>query len=156
MGDVFQVTRAILIGCATLACLAWPGTTGGDEGPAIPETIEMGDVAFPHALHVDALELSCGQCHHETDAAELNIPHPEYFEDFWIDCATCHQARPSTQGAQTCSSCHRANPFDIADETLSAKVVIHRSCWTCHDVGTGQEASKGCAGCHAGKRSGGF
>ena len=99
------------------------------------------------------MELPCEQCHHETNAAELDIPHVEYFEDFWIDCTTCHQADRPVQEAQTCSGCHRDNPFDIADETLSAKVVVHRSCWTCHEVGTGQQASASCASCHAAKRT---
>jgi hypothetical protein len=113
------------------------------------DVLELGDVRFPHAFHYDALELECASCHHETQAAELDIPHLQYFEDFWINCAICHRQRPTAVGPVACSECHHGSPADIADETLSAKVVIHRSCWTCHEVGTGAEASRSCGNCHA-------
>ncbi len=47
-----------------------------------------------------------------------------------------------------CSDCHHSNLDNIADETLSSKVVIHKSCWKCHETGTGVDASKGCVECH--------
>ena len=46
-----------------------------------------------------------------------------------------------------------ANPRNIADETLSAKVVVHQQCWKCHPVGTGKEASAVCEKCHSGKKT---
>ena len=127
------------------------GQAGGDADPVeIPETIVLGDVTFEHQFHFEALELECGACHHETEAADLDIPHPQYFEDLWIDCTTCHHESRSPGEPQRCSVCHHPNPFDIADETLSPKVVIHRSCWSCHEVGKGKEASSSCGSCHAG------
>ena len=114
------------------------------------EVLELGDVRFPHELHYDTLELECESCHHETQATELEIPHQEYFEDFWINCAICHRESPATSGPLACSQCHHRSPTDIADETLSAKVVIHQSCWECHEVGTGPQASQSCPTCHTG------
>ena len=113
----------------------------------------IGAVNFPHELHVD-MELPCEECHHETLAGSLAMPHPEYFEDFWIRCETCHHGAAEPGCPKTCSACHHGSPVTIADETLSAKVVIHKSCWGCHPIDTGSDASRGCTSCHqAGARS---
>jgi DnaJ-class molecular chaperone len=81
------------------------------------------------------------------------MPHAEYFEDFWIKCETCH-TNPTTEASpQPCSNCHHASPIDASDESLSSKVVVHRSCWRCHESGTGSEASIGCVLCHLGART---
>jgi hypothetical protein len=123
----------------------------GQEMIRVPSYI--GEVEFPHLDHVDAFGLDCGECHHETNAATLVIPHEDYFDDFWIDCSICHREPGSAAlQAQACSNCHPARPKNIADETLSAKVVIHKNCWACHDSGTGAEASSNCAFCHTGAR----
>jgi hypothetical protein len=114
------------------------------------EVLELGDVRFPHELHYDTLELECESCHHETQAPDLKIPHQEYFEDFWINCAICHRENAAASGPMACSQCHHGSPTDMADETLSAKVVIHQSCWECHEVGSGSEASRSCPTCHTG------
>ena len=109
----------------------------------------LGEVEFPHRFHFDDLELACTECHHETNAAVLDFPHEDYFDDFWIDCAICHRASGEiTLQPQACSTCHPAGPRDTADETLSAKVVIHMNCWSCHETGTGAEASENCKTCH--------
>jgi hypothetical protein len=122
------------------------------QEPQVVESIEwrstVGAVSFPHRLHVEDLEIECADCHHETNAARLDMPHPEYLEDFWIDCESCHQASAVPAAPQACSSCHHDSPVHVADETLSSKVVIHRSCWNCHDVTTGADASRSCADCH--------
>ena len=107
-----------------------------------------GEARFPHEFHFDDLELECGVCHHETAAAKLDIPHQEYFVDFWIRCAICHKDSPVPGEAQSCTECHHDSPTDVADETLSTKVVVHKSCWTCHEVGTGPSASRACKSCH--------
>ena len=113
----------------------------------------VGEVTFPHQEHFEDFGLECETCHHETNGAELRTPHEEYFEDSGIDCKICHRESGSaTLTAQTCSNCHRSFPANIADETLSAKVVIHKSCWECHEVGRGVEASKNCGLCHTGPR----
>ena len=127
---------------------AGPGPVGEIVSPSV-----IGEVSFPHAFHVEELGFECSDCHHETDATRLNMPHEEYFEDFWIDCRTCHREAGPAAEPQSCARCHHASPVSTADETLSAKVVIHRSCWECHDSGTGEEASRGCGFCHAGPRS---
>lgn len=107
------------------------------------------DVNFPHDFHIDDLEIPCEDCHHETNAARLVMPHDEYFDDFWIDCRICHRGDGEvTLDPQDCGDCHHSAPGDTADETLSAKVVIHLSCWECHDSGTGVEAAEGCSFCH--------
>lgn len=117
----------------------------------LPEFIESRDVCFPHAMHFDDLGIECGGCHHETNAAELRIPHQDYFEQLWIDCQICHKPGEAAAVAMACSGCHHESPTDIADQTLSSKVVIHRSCWECHDVGRAAEASVACKMCHDGE-----
>lgn len=109
----------------------------------------VGEVAFPHELHFKDLEMECQACHHETNAAILQMPHAEYFDDFWINCKICHRGS-GTAGSQpqSCSNCHHDSPTDIADETLSAKVVVHQQCWECHELETGAKASQGCSNCH--------
>ena len=109
---------------------------------------ERGQVSFPHELHTE-MEIPCEDCHHETLAGGLSMPHPEYFEDFWIRCETCHHAAAEPGCPQACSACHHDSPTNIADETLSSKVVIHQSCWGCHPAGTGSDASRGCEFCHS-------
>lgn len=115
------------------------GTNGSSVSPAI----------FPHEKHFGELEIPCAQCHHETNAKPLESPHPEYFHDFWIDCAICHRKKgePPLE-PQACSTCHHERNGDLADETLSAKVVIHKNCWSCHEAGTGASASASCKTCH--------
>ncbi len=78
------------------------------------------------------------------------MPHDDYFEDFWIDCKVCHRESGVASEPQRCSNCHHSTPAGIADESLSAKVVIHKSCWGCHESGTGVAASAACSSCHQG------
>lgn len=147
-----RVAAALATAAAVILLLFAGARAGSEKDPGgVPETIELGDVSFPHQFHFDALGVACRDCHHETQAGKLEIPHPEYFEDLWIDCKTCHHESRPTTAPQLCSSCHHDTPFDIADETLSSKVVVHRSCWKCHDVGKGKEASTSCRTCHARK-----
>jgi hypothetical protein len=113
----------------------------------------VGEVEFPHSLHADELGFECSECHHETAAARLSTPHDAYFEDLWSECRKCHGEGTAPASPQSCDACHHASPTSTADETLSAKVVIHRSCWVCHDSGTGEEASRSCSFCHAARRS---
>lgn len=115
-----------------------------------------GEVVFPHKFHYSDLEIACSDCHHETEAPVLHLPHPEYFADFWINCQICHRGEAKAfKETQPCSRCHHASPTDIADETLSAKVVVHKNCWGCHEVGTGEDASQSCSSCHSGKKKDG-
>jgi hypothetical protein len=113
-----------------------------------------GEVVFPHQQHYEDFEVECKNCHHETNAAKLNMPHENYFNDFWIDCKICHHKGGSGKlQAQACSKCHHSTPSNIADQTLSSKVVIHKNCWECHEIGTGKEASENCQICHTGERT---
>ena len=121
--------------------------------PGMPDVVNfnasVGNVLFPHKLHVEDLELECVKCHHQISAVKLETPHPNYLKSSWINCQLCHD--PNQQTDQTyykCSECHHESPNNITDETLSSKVVTHKSCWTCHESGTGVKASKGCPGCH--------
>ena len=109
----------------------------------------VGDVIFPHDLHVSDAGMECGECHHEIHAAVLDTPHPDYLTSSWIHCETCHA--PGAQDNQRiyqCAECHHSELENIADETLSAKVVVHKSCWKCHETGIGAAASNGCGSCH--------
>ena len=114
----------------------------------------MGEVTFTHQMHYQDRGIQCTECHHQINAKKLVTPHPDYFKSSWINCGICHNASgKTTQSVYSCSACHRTNPVNIADETLSAKVVIHKQCWKCHAVGTGKEASAGCVFCHSGEKS---
>lgn len=117
----------------------------------IPSSV--GEITFRHRMHVEDLSIKCIDCHHQINAKRLSTPHPDYFASSWINCKTCHdESEKIAQKAYICSECHQTRPKHIADETLSAKVVIHKQCWKCHGVGTGKEASKGCEKCHSGKK----
>ena len=92
--------------------------------------------------------------HHQIDAKQLITPHPDYLKSSWINCKVCHDdSGKIKQKLYACSDCHSTNPTNIADETLSPKVVIHKQCWKCHQVSTGKEASKSCEKCHSGKKT---
>ncbi len=118
--------------------------------PDIPDeiTIEssVGNVLFPHKVH---MRFGCKACHHQIHAKELDTPHPDYLTSSWINCQDCHDAgSKTTRNNYKCSECHHSEPKNIADETLSSKVVVHKSCWKCHKSGTGVKASEGCSTCH--------
>ena len=118
---------------------------------SIPSSV--GEVVFRHQMHIRDLGIKCVDCHHQINAKRLNTPHPDYFGSSWINCKTCHdESQRIVQKAYVCSDCHKSRPKNIADESLSAKVVIHKQCWKCHEVGTGKEASSGCEKCHSGKK----
>ena len=128
-------------------------TAASPATPGMPDIVtfeaSVGNVHFPHKLHVDDLELPCVKCHHQVSAVNLVTPHPDYLESSWINCHLCHDPGKKTDKPYyKCSECHHENPNNITDETLSSKVVTHRSCWKCHESGTGVEASKGCPDCH--------
>jgi hypothetical protein len=121
------------------------------EGGGIPAQIRfaaaVGDVVFQHETHFKDRGIACVQCHHQINAKKLSTPHPDYLRSSTLNCQTCH--KESAQTLYSCTECHDAKRRDIADETLSAKVVIHKQCQTCHSVGTGKDASSACALCHA-------
>jgi len=112
----------------------------------------VGNVLFSHKAHVEDLDVKCVECHHQIHAKELDTPHPDYMASSWISCQTCHETDSETSHKYyECSLCHHSEPDDIADETLSSKVVTHRSCWKCHETDTGVDASKRCSDCHVKK-----
>jgi hypothetical protein len=118
--------------------------------PAVPDeiTIEssVGNVLFPHKVH---MRFGCKACHHQIHAMELDTPHPDYLKSSWINCQDCHETdSETTRNDYKCSDCHHSEPENISDETVSSKVVIHKSCWKCHKSGTGVKASEGCSTCH--------
>ena len=120
------------------------------ETPEVPCDIRfeltVGDVCFPHKSH---RKLGCNECHHQYKAKVLETPHPDYLTSSWKSCQSCHSEDSGSQKrSRSCSSCHLSDPDNIADETPSSKVALHKSCWKCHISGTGAEASEGCADCH--------
>lgn len=131
------------------AAVAAAATQGLPPAASAKGWSSVGPATFPHEKHATELEIECVKCHHETNAKPLSIPHMDYFDDLWINCGTCHhKAGAEALGPQACSTCHHSMNGDIADETLSAKVVIHKNCWSCHEVGTGAGASATCKTCH--------
>lgn len=150
--------RNLMVSLAVLIGIAWftpgqtqdasPETAGQDQAP--PEVIQfessVGNVLFPHKTH---LKMRCSRCHHQIQADALDTPHQEYLESSWIKCGTCHDADPDFNDKYfKCGDCHHSELDNIADETLSAKVVVHQSCWKCHKTSTGADASKRCGFCH--------
>lgn len=128
--------------------------SGAGEAPSqikIPSSV--GEVVFNHQKHIKDLGIKCVECHHQINAKKLNTPHPDYLKSSWINCQICHDgSEKARQAVYACSACHRTNPTNIADETLSSKVVIHKQCWKCHAVSAGKEASASCELCHSGKK----
>ncbi len=140
--------RVVAVLVVVAGCGSAPPVAGaGEDATAAPRPV-VGEARFPHDMHAEDLGFECAECHHETNAARLRVPHEEYFEDLWIECGICHREGEAAATPQSCAACHHDSPASTADETLSAKVVIHRSCWGCHDSGTGVEASRGCGFCH--------
>ena len=137
-----------------------PGETTGEnqDSPSLDDAgtlqeilIEssVGYVIFPHDFHVTGVKMECVECHHQIHAVELDTPHPDYLTSSWINCQSCHNPKSETdQVYYQCDKCHHTNTNNIADETLSSKVVVHKSCWKCHDTKTGVDASQGCVDCH--------
>jgi hypothetical protein len=147
-----------LVAAASLLLLAVAGLPARSDTVRVPPEItipsSVGEVLFTHQVHIKDRAIPCGQCHHQINAKKLDTPHPEYLKSSWINCTDCHEeSGKAKQVVYTCSECHRTNPANIADETLSAKVVIHKQCWKCHEVGTANDASKSCELCHSGKKA---
>ena len=137
-----------------------PGETTGEnqDSPSLDDAgtlqeilIEssVGYVIIPHDFHVTGVKMECVECHHQIHAVELDTPHPDYLTSSWINCQSCHNPKSETdQIYYQCGECHHTDTNNIADETLSSKVVVHKSCWKCHDTKTGVDASQGCVDCH--------
>jgi hypothetical protein len=161
---VLTVVSVIILFAASLPSDAAPSKAVVSKAvPNKAATLEMpseinipssvGEVVFRHQMHVRDLGIKCVDCHHQINAKQLNTPHPDYFGSSWINCKTCHdESAKIERKAYMCSECHQTRPKNIVDETLSAKVVIHKQCWKCHAVSTGKEASNGCEKCHSGKK----
>jgi Zn finger protein HypA/HybF involved in hydrogenase expression len=117
--------------------------------PKLPNVItfesSVGQVHFPHKVHQ---KMGCQNCHHQIHAKDLLTPHEEYLTYSWVNCRDCHDESENTSTYYGCAKCHHSNLENIADETLNAKVVVHKSCWKCHLSGTGVEASERCGYCH--------
>ena len=105
----------------------------------------VGRVLFPHKVHQ---RMGCQKCHHQIHAKDLLTPHDEYLTYSWVNCRDCHDESQNHSTYYGCAKCHHSNLENIADETLNAKVVVHKSCWKCHLSGTGVEASERCSFCH--------
>jgi DnaJ-class molecular chaperone len=117
--------------------------------PKLPGDItfesSVGRVLFPHKVHQ---RMGCQKCHHQIHAKDLITPHDEYLTYSWVNCRDCHDETQNHSAYYGCAKCHHSNLENIADETLNAKVVVHKSCWKCHLSGTGVEASERCSFCH--------
>ena len=126
-------------------------TTARSQDGGIPSHIRfasaVGDVVFQHEMHFKDRGIACVQCHHQINAKTLKTPHPDYLKSSAVNCQVCHKDTERT--VYSCTECHDGKRRDIADETLSAKVVIHKQCQTCHSVGTGKDASSACQLCHS-------
>ncbi|HEY7532442.1 MAG TPA: cytochrome c3 family protein [Nitrospiraceae bacterium] len=148
--------RHLLAGAALILLVAAGLPAKSDTGQ-IPSLMTIssavGEVTFLHEAHFKDRGIQCAECHHQINAKKLQTPHADYLQSSWINCKVCHEEQGKTkEQIYTCSKCHRTSPVNIADETLSAKVVIHKQCWKCHEVGTAKEAAKSCELCHSNKK----
>lgn len=146
--------KRYLIAAISLLLLVAAAAPRGPGEPPVELRMQsaVGEVVFRHEAHFKDRAIACTDCHHQINARKLETPHPEYLQSSWINCRLCHDESGNTKAIYTCSACHNGNPRNIADETLSAKVVVHRQCWKCHQAGTGKDASASCRLCHSGKK----
>ncbi len=146
-----------LLAAASLALLAaaFPARADSVQPPKeIRIAASVGEVTFRHEAHFKERGIQCVECHHQINARKLQTPHPDYLKSSWINCQVCHdEAGKTKQDFYACSTCHHTTPANVADETLSAKVVVHKQCWKCHAAGTAKEASASCASCHSGRKA---
>jgi Zn finger protein HypA/HybF involved in hydrogenase expression len=161
---LLAAASVVILAAGTLPSAAAPSKAAASKAVSpkaapleIPTEIRIpssvGEVVFRHQMHIGDLGIKCADCHHQINAKPLSTPHPDYFGSSWINCKTCHdESEKIAQKAYKCSECHQTRPKNIVDETLSAKVVIHKQCWQCHAVSTGKKASTGCEKCHSGKK----
>jgi len=93
---------------------------------------------FPHQEHVTRHNLECVECITRPTRLRLDTPHDAYLAGNGIECQVCHQGRSLPREPQALlQPVNPVTPTDVADETLSAKVVIHRTCWRCHPMREG-------------------
>ena len=132
------------LACAALGLILAAGSVSAETSPA-PETVRwsssVGEVVFAHQRHAEEYGA-------ESVAANLAVPHPDYFDGFWVDCKGCHTGGPTPAVEGKCASCHPERVSGLNQEMPTTKVAIHRSCWSCHDRGTGASATKQCGFCH--------
>jgi len=147
---VFAVGAAVAVGGGETTGAAAP-TAGPPETVTFPS--HVGEVLFPHAMHVEDLGIDCTDCHHPVTAPKLDTPHPETFEGCSVRCDTCHGRATSEPADHRCSTCHPATVDAAHDAIPSTKVALHRTCFTCHEVGTGPDASASCENCHSGPKA---
>lgn len=146
-----------LLAAASVLLLSAASAPPKPQDVPVPSVItipsSVGEVIFQHHTHIKDRAIPCVACHHQINAKKLHTPHPDYLNSSWIKCKVCHEESGKTkQQIFACSACHDTNPKNIADETLSAKVVIHKQCWKCHPVSTGKNASASCQLCHSGEK----
>jgi hypothetical protein len=146
--------RICIIALAATAAGTWSSSAQQEalqksgDSPVISFSSAAGAVEFQHEMHFSDFGIDCVECHHEANARALETPHAEYLKSSSIDCSGCHREGAEAVQPHACSRCHPDTPADIADETLSSKVVIHEVCWSCHEAGLGEAASRSCSDCH--------
>jgi hypothetical protein len=146
---LLAAASVLLLGAASVP----PKPEGAPVPPVIRIPSSVGEVNFQHQTHIKDRAIPCAECHHQINAKKLHTPHPDYLTSSWIKCKVCHEeSGKAKQQIFACSACHDTSPKNIADETLSAKVVVHKQCWKCHPAGTGKNASASCQLCHSGTK----
>ena len=118
----------VFVGMLALLTLALPGYSQetGQTGTVEQKAPAKLPAARPKLPNVIIFESSVGNVH---------FPHKVHQKK---GCKKCHHQIHA----------NHSNLENIADETLNAKVVVHKSCWNCHLSGTGPEASERCSFCH--------
>jgi nitrate/TMAO reductase-like tetraheme cytochrome c subunit len=122
------------------------------------------ELAIPHIIHVDGMEIACydchsGQVHGEGDGEPVSISHDkcntchsEWFEQSTADCAKCH-IKSDVQATEKIAIPHEAHNFETCDychvEYVAGAVgeIGHNTCIACHEELFNVD-NPSCGSCH--------
>lgn len=130
------IGMAVIAGLTTSPHFAAAGEGEGLKAPQEEITIEGKKPArFNHQTHL-AINISCGQCHHDTEHQPLSE----------TDIAALMNGKQLQ-----CGSCHNET---FANEQLnSKKLIFHARCKECHKNGfNDKQGPTKCTACHVKKK----
>ena len=114
----------------------------------LPEEMPFDHLDFPHALHVEEVEVECTQCHSPDKHKMQIITRSEcmdcHHEAQDIDCAHCHPHQDALYTGQV-------EEWGFADGYPDFMAEGDVTCDECHDLSAGlsiQDMQTGCVDCH--------
>lgn len=129
-----------------------------DAPDSIIELDSLGDlyepVFFDHAMHVEATEENCVECHHHT----TGMPATDK------NCVRCHNNSEGADDKVACQECHSTQRFEADylhamaednmlyhNDKIGLKAAYHLKCFSCHQE---LDAPSGCQDCHTRNETG--